>query len=309
MEKFNIYIQQILSLVIAYLPKVLLAFITLVAGLWLIKWMVRAFNYTLERNNVELSLRNFLGGLINIGLKVLLVISVASMIGIATTSFVAVLGAAGLAIGLALQGSLSNFAGGVLILLLRPYRAGDYITAQGQSGTVREIQIFYTVLKTPDNKTIVIPNGKLSNDTIINFSLEPHRRVDMTFGIGYSDNIRKAKEILKSLIENEGRVLKEPPPQIIVSELAASSVNITIKVWTNTGDYWDVYYDMQEQVKDEFDSAGISIPFPQTDMHLYHHGDVPTKKFGLPAETDAPKATSVESAKVSDNTKSSQEKT
>jgi small conductance mechanosensitive channel len=288
-------------------PKVLLAAITIVAGLWLIKWFGKIFSYMLERNKVDISLRHFLGSLIDIGFKILLFISAASMVGITTTSVVAVLGAAGLAIGLALQGSLSNFAGGVLILLLRPFRAGDYITAQGHSGTVREIQIFYTVLKTPDNKTVVIPNGKLSNDSIVNFSLEPHRRVDMNFSIGYADDVKKAKEILKTLIEKDKRILSEPPPQIIVSELAANSVNLTIKVWTNTGEYWDVYYSMQELVKEEFGHSALNAPSIKVEKAPADQGDVPTKKFGLPSETIAPEAAVLTTVKKPDNTKPSQE--
>jgi small conductance mechanosensitive channel len=191
------------------------------------------------------------------------------MVGIATTSFVAILGAAGLAIGLALQGSLANFAGGVLILLFKPFKVGDYIEAQGYSGTVNEIQIFNTILKSLDNKTIIIPNGNLSNDCITNYSTEPLRRVDFVFGIGYEDDIKKAKEVLLTIIKSDSRVLKEPEPFVSIGELGDSSVNFTVRVWCNKEAYWDVYFDMFEKVKLEFDKQGISIPFPQRDVHLY----------------------------------------
>lgn len=308
MDNIGLYIQQFFSQVVAYMPTILLAVITLIAGMWFIKWMGKVFSYMLERNNVDISLRHFLGSLIDIGFKILLLISVASMIGITTTSFVAVLGAAGLAIGLALQGSLSNFAGGILILLLRPYRAGDYITAQGHSGTVREIQIFYTILKTPDNKTVVIPNGKLSNDSIVNFSLEPNRHVEINFTIGSSDDVGKAREILKTIIANDKRILPEPPPQILVSEPGAKSVNLTLKVWTNTSDYRDVCHTLQELAKEEFRHAGVSIPSPQTNRQREPQSDVPTKKFGLPSETIAPEATNLLSGITPENTQPSQDK-
>ena len=187
------------------------------------------------------------------------------------TSFIAVLGAAGLAVGLALQGSLQNFAGGVLILFFKPYKIGDFVDAAGYMGTVKEIQIFNTILKTPDNKTIIIPNGILSNASLTNFSTEPTRRVDMTFGIGYSDDILKAKSVLESLLKSDNRILNDPAYMIVVSELADSSVNLVVRAWCNSADYWGIYFSMQEKVKLEFDKQGISIPFPQRDVHVYNH--------------------------------------
>jgi small conductance mechanosensitive channel len=251
-------------------PNLLLAIIVLIFGLWIIKFIVKGVGKGMDRASVDPSLHKFLLSLIGIGLKILLLISVASMLGIATTSFVAVLGAAGLAVGLALQGSLSNFAGGVLILLFKPFKVGDFIDAQGHMGTVHAIQVFNTVLKTPDNKTIIIPNGAISNGSITNFSTEPQRRVDMTFGIGYDDDIKKAKEVLTNLVKNDSRVLQEPAPVIVVSELGDSSVNFAVRAWVNAADYWGLYFDMQENVKTEFDKQGISIPFPQTDVHIYN---------------------------------------
>ena len=191
------------------------------------------------------------------------------MVGIATTSFIALLGAAGLAIGLALQGSLANFASGVLILIFKPYKINDFIEAAGIKGTVHEIQVFNTVLKTPDNKTIIIPNSQVSAGTITNYSTEATRRVDMTFGIGYSDDIDKAKSVLSKLLKEDSRVLDNPEIMIVVSELADSSVNFSVRGWVKAADYWGVYFDMHEKVKKTFDKENISIPFPQTDVHLF----------------------------------------
>ncbi len=193
------YTQKLMDLAVEYGPKLLLAILVLLIGLWIIRLVLKGTNRAMERSNLEISLRKFLSGLFGIILKVLLLISVASMIGIATTSFVAIIGAAGLAVGLALQGGLANFAGGVIILIFKPFKVGDFIDAQGYMGTVNEITIFTTILKTPDNKTVIIPNGALSNGSMVNFSTEPKRRVDMVFGIGYGDSIEKAKTVLKRL--------------------------------------------------------------------------------------------------------------
>lgn len=250
-------------------PNLLLAIVVLLVGLWIIKLLTRGTQKALSKAEIDPSLSRFMLSLINLGLKVLLLISVAGMVGIATTSFVAVLGAIGLAVGFALQGSLANFAGGVLILLFKPFKVDEVIEAQGFLGKVYAIQIFNTVLKTFDNKTIIIPNGALSNGSIMNFSTEKQRRVDMTFGIGYGDDIKKAKEILTDLISNDPRVLKEPEPMIVVSELGESSVNFAVRAWVEAADYWSLYFDMQEKVKMTFDEKGISIPFPQRDVHVY----------------------------------------
>ena len=252
-------------------PIILKALAVLLVGLWIIKLLVKVTNKAMEKGKMEVSLQRFLSSLVSIALKIMLFISVLGMLNVKTTSFVAVLGAATLAIGFALQGSLGNFAGGVMIILFKPYKVGDFINAQGFFGTVSEIQIFNTILKTPDNKTIILPNGGLSNSNITNFSTEQQRRVDMTFGIGYSDDIAKAKEILKVMVDVDDRILKNPAPTIVVSELADSSVNFAVRVWVNAADYWDVYFDMHEKVKLEFDKQSISIPFPQQDVHVYNH--------------------------------------
>lgn len=268
-EKVNEYAEQAIEMAIAYGPNLLLALATLFIGLWVINAFVRGVNATFEKGGMEKSLKSFLTSLIRIGLKVLLVISVASMVGIETTSFIAILGAAGLAVGLALQGSLANFAGGVLILIFKPYKVGDFISAAGVSGTVKRIEIFSTVLTTPDNKTIIAPNGSVSNGAITNFSTEPTRRVDVVFGIGYDDDMKQAKDILAGLIEADERILKDPAPQIIVSNLGDSSVDITTRSWVNAADYWGVNFDLIENGKRAFDDNGITIPYPQRDVHMY----------------------------------------
>ena len=268
MENIEVYTDMAIKMVMEYAPGFLLALLTLIIGLWIIKFAIKGVNKALERSKVEVSLQKFLASLVSIGFKILLLISVASMVGIETTSFIAIMGAAGLAVGLALQGSLANFAGGVLILFFKPFKVGDFIEAQGFMGTVKEIQIFNTIMNTPDNKVIIIPNGGLSSGSITNFSKEAQRRVDMVFGIGYGDDLKKAKEVLKRIVDEEPRVLKNPEPMIAVSELADSSVNFVVRVWVNSADYWDVYFDMHEKVKLTFDSENISIPFPQQDVHL-----------------------------------------
>jgi small conductance mechanosensitive channel len=192
------------------------------------------------------------------------------MIGIEMTSFIAILGAAGLAFGMALSGTLQNFAGGVIILVFKPYKVGDYIEAAGYAGSVTEIRIFNTILKTPDNKVIIIPNSSLAGNSMTNYSAEPTRRVDFKFGIGYQDDIDKAKSVLKRLADADERILKDPAVFIAVSEMADSSVNLIVRAWVETANYWPVYFDMTEKVKKTFDAEGISIPFPQRDVHIYN---------------------------------------
>ena len=263
------YTETAVSMAINYAPQLVLALATLVAGLWAIKVVVAGAQAAFARTGMEATLQKFLLSLINIGLKGLLIISVASMVGIETTSFIAVLGAAGLAVGLALQGSLANFAGGVLILLFKPYKVGDYIDAGGHMGTVREIGIFHSIMTTGDNKTIIIPNGAVSNSAITNYSTQTTRRVDITFGIGYGDDLQQAKDILRELIDADTRILKAPEPLVVVAALGDSAVNISTRSWVETMNYWPVLFDLTEKAKLAFDDAGISIPFPQTDVHLY----------------------------------------
>lgn len=256
-----------ISLVMNYAPKLVLAIITLVVGLWLINRFVGVLDKKLAKKDPTLN--KFLCELISAVMKVMLLISVASMIGIATTSFIAVIGAAGLAIGLALQGSLANFAGGVLILIFKPFKVGDTIEAQGFLGAVLEIQILYTVVNTFDNRRVVIPNGSLSNATLVNVSIYEKRRCDMTFGIHYDDDIDKAKAILKRLFDEDERSLQEPAPRICVGSLGDNSVNLMFRPWVATDDLWPYYWDMQEKVKKAYDKEGITIPYPQRDVHVY----------------------------------------
>jgi len=270
MEK---YLEQGGELLSLYGPKILMALLTLIIGWWIISRLSKLFVKVMDKREVDPGLKGFLKSMVSIVLKVMLIISVAGMVGIETTSFIAILGAAGLAIGMALSGTLQNFAGGVMILLFKPFKIGDFIDAQGYMGTVKQIMIFNTILKTPDNKTIIIPNAQIANGSMVNFSTEEQRRVDMTFGISYDDDIDKAKEIIDGLIKADSRVLNEPAkPFIAVSELADSSVNFAVRVWANASDYWGIFFDMQESVKKTFDKENISIPYPQTDVHLHKQG-------------------------------------
>lgn len=262
------YTDKAVELLIQYIPNVLLAILVLIVGLKLIKVLAKGMDKAMARKDLDKSLRHFLSSMVTIILKVVLFISIASMLGIATTSFIALLGAAGLAVGLALQGSLANFAGGVLILFFKPYSVGEFISAQGFMGTVKEIQVFNTVLNTPDNKVVIIPNGPMSNGPITNFSREETRRVDLVFGIGYDDDIKKAQDVLLDIISDHKKILGDPAPLVRVGELADSSVNFNTRVWVKSEDYWDVFYDLQETVKQRFDKEGISIPYPQRDMHM-----------------------------------------
>jgi small conductance mechanosensitive channel len=270
MENFDSIVQTVYDLGVKYGLKLILALVTLVIGLWIIKMIMKAIRRNMNKRELDPTATKFLASILSILLKVLLVVSVISMMGVAMTSFVAILAAAGFAIGLALSGTLQNFAGGVMLIIFKPFKAGDFIDAQGFMGTVSEIQIFNTILKTPDNKTVIIPNGGLSTGPMTNFSTEPTRRVDFTFGIGYSDDIDKAKKVLESLIAADGRILKDPAPFIAVSELADSSVNFAVRVWSKGSDYWPIFFDMTENVKKTFDKEGISIPFPQRDVHLFN---------------------------------------
>lgn len=261
--------QSWLPVLLEYSGKLTLALLTLFIGWWLISRLTQRIGRLLGARSIDRSLTSFVGSLANVALKVMLLISVASMVGIETTSFIAALGAAGLAVGLALQGSLANFAGGVLILLFRPFRVGDWIEAQGVSGSVDNIQIFHTVLKTGDNKTVIVPNGSLSNGTIINYSREERRRVEVLVGIDYSSNIQRAREVLLD-IARDPRVHADPAPVVWVAGLADSSVNLSLRVWVNTADFWPVTFEFTEQVKLRFDEAGIVIPFPQRVVHMAH---------------------------------------
>ncbi|WP_439859561.1 mechanosensitive ion channel family protein [Pseudomonas sp. MBLB4136] len=256
-----------LPVVLNYSGKLTLALVTLAVGWWLINGLTRKVGGLLDSRNVDRALHSFIGSLASIALKVMLLVSVASMIGVETTSFIAAIGAAGLAIGLALQGSLANFAGGVLILLFRPFRAGEWIEGQGVAGTVDSIQIFHTTLKTADNKVVIVPNGSLSNGHITNYSREPKRRAEIKVGVDYAADIKKAREVLLKIAEDP-RVLKDPAPVVYVVGLGDNSVDLSLRVWVETGDFWPVTFEFTELVKERLDEAGIGIPFPQRVVHL-----------------------------------------
>lgn len=258
------------DIVMTYGLNLVWAILTLVVGLWIVKFISKGIRKGLDKGGTEETLKSFVISLVTILLKVLVYITALGMLGVEMTSFIAIIGAAGLAVGLALSGALQNFAGGVMILFFKPFRAGQLIEAQGHLGTVKEIQIFSTILKTPDNKTILIPNGELANGSITNFSVEETRRVDWTFGIGYGDDIEKAYEVIKRLISEDDRIKDDPEPFLALKELADSSVNIVVRVWVNADDYWPVHFRMNEQVYKTFEDEGLSIPFPQRDVHVHN---------------------------------------
>ncbi|UXX80339.1 mechanosensitive ion channel [Reichenbachiella carrageenanivorans] len=260
---------KILDLIFSYGPKLVGAILVLVIGFWVVKALSNGFKKLLEVREIDPSLKSFLVSLASMLLKVILVISVLTTMGVEMTSLIAILGAAGLAVGMALSGTLQNFAGGVMILLFKPFRVGDVIDAQGYLGSVGAIQIFNTILKTPDNKTIIIPNGGLATGSMTNFSTEPKRRVDWTFGIAYGDDVDKAKSVIKSLSDADARIHKDPEVFVAVSALADSSVNFAVRAWVNAEDYWGVFFDMNETIYKTFAKEGLNIPFPQMDVHVH----------------------------------------
>jgi small conductance mechanosensitive channel len=257
-----------LDIFVTYGSRISLAAVTLVVGLWLTGWIARRMDDHMKRLEVEVTLRRFLKSVTSLVLKVLVLITVASMLGVATTSFIAVLGAAGLAIGLALRDSLSNFAGGVLMIVFKPYKVGDFVEMQGQSGTVQAIQILNTVLLTPDNKTVFIPNGPIINGSVTNHTNEHKRRVEVNLGIGYGSDIDVARKTLLAIVNADQRVLSEPAPDVVVAELGESAVVLRVRAWVSTPDYWSVIFAIQEQAKKSFDVAGVEIPFPQRTIHV-----------------------------------------
>ena len=262
---------RVVELLIVYGMKIVAAVIVFVIGRWIAKILCSITKKVLLKSDVDPTIVSFVSNLIYFTLLTFVVLAALGQLGIQTTSFIAIIGAAGLAIGLALQGSLSNFAAGFLMIIFRPFKVGDFIEGAGVMGTVEDIEIFTTQLKTPDNKLVIIPNSKLTSDNITNFTTTGSRRVDLVFGIGYTDDIDHAKEIFIELLNNDSRILKDPEPTVGLLELADSSVNFAVRPWVNSSDYWDVYFDMTERVKKRFDSEGISIPFPQQDVHLYEH--------------------------------------
>jgi small conductance mechanosensitive channel len=258
----QILIDKAYEVIVNFGPKLIAAIFIWIIGSWIVKKALKGITKIMDKRAYEISLKKFLLNLISWIFKIVLILVILGTLGIETTSFAAVLAAAGLAIGLALQGSLGNFAGGVLLMIFKPIKVGDFIEAQGESGTVKEIEIFTTKLTTPDNKEIIIPNGSLSNGNITNYSTEPLRRVDFVFGVGYDSNIKETKDVLFSVINTHEKILQEPAPTVHLKELADSSLNFFVRVWVLKEDYWTVNFDVIEQTKEALDAAGIEIPYP-----------------------------------------------
>ncbi len=261
-------LDKLTEILTAYAPKVAGAILTLIIGFWVIKKLSKVTSNLLEKKKFDETVRPFLVSIVDVGLKVMLLLAVASMFGINVTSFIAIFTALAFAIGMALQGSLGHFASGVLLLLFKPYKVGDLVTINGETGVVEAIQVFNTLLRTPDNKRIIIPNGVVTSGVVTNISGQGTIRVDMSFGIGYSDDIDKARSIIKEVADKCDLIFKDPPIDIFVQELADSSVNFAVRPWCKSEHFWDVYFYMHENIKKAFDQQGISIPFPQMDVHL-----------------------------------------
>ncbi len=265
--------QQITEFCTVYGLKVLAALVILVVGMIIAKIIRKLVRRVLEGRKVDSAIVSFTTGLVYSSLVVFVVIAALGQLGVRTTSLVAVIGAAGLAIGLALQGSLSNFAAGFLILVFKPFKASDFIEANGVAGVVKSVHIFTTELRTPDNKVIIVPNAKLTDDNIINYSAAGERRIDMVVGIAYDADIDQARQIMADILSSDDRVLEDPAPQIAVSELADNSVNFVLRPWVKVEHYWDAMFEITEKVKKAFDKAGIGIPFPQRDVWLHQIDD------------------------------------
>jgi small conductance mechanosensitive channel len=257
------------GLIVVWGQRLLGALIVLGVGWWITRLVTGATRRAMARSNVDPTLTGFAGNLTRMGLLALVAIVALGQLGVNTMSFAAVLAAAGLAIGLALQGSLGNFASGVMLIALRPFKAGDYIEAAGTAGTVTEVHVFATTLTTPDNRVVIVPNGQITSGNIVNYSAKDTRRLDLVFGIGYGDDVVKARAVLQDIVTGDPRVLGDPAPTIAVLALGESSVDIAVRPWVKSGDYWPLAFDLKEKVKVEFDRQGISIPFPQRDVHLH----------------------------------------
>lgn len=268
MENINEYINVFIARLVAFIPDLIQAAIYLIIGLLLIKLFRRFMARLMSEKKHDPTVLKFLMDLLTWVFRILLVISVITKLGVPNSSFVAIIGAAGLAIGLSLQGSLANFAGGILIILFKPIRVGDYIEAQGEGGTVSSIRIFNTKLITGTNQVVYIPNGVLSNGNIKNYSKEPLRKADLTIGVGYDADLRKVKEVITTAIAKDSRILQEPKAEVNVRELAASAVNLQVILWANTSDYWSMLSQFLQNIKEDFQAAGIEIPYPQRDVHI-----------------------------------------
>ena len=271
MENANQIMTQVQELLAAYGLRVLAALVLLFVGRVVARWVRHGVERLMTRGKTDPMITSFVGSIAYVGMMVFVVLAALGQLGIQTTSFIAVLGAAGLAIGLALQGSLSNFAAGFLLIMFRPFKVGDFIEGAGVSGVVEAIQIFTTTMRTGDNKTVIVPNAKLLEGNIINYSTKETRRVDLTVGVSYDADLAEVKRVLGEIAAADRRILQDPAPLIAVSALADNSVNLVMRLWTKTGDYWDVHFATTEAVKLRLDEAGIRMPYPQRDVHLYEH--------------------------------------
>ena len=269
MEQILSWVNENSDLILHYGAQIVFALVIFLLGGRVAKFCAKLTVKAFDKKKVDKAVSSFVSSIVYAIVFVATILMALSQIGIQTTSFIAILGAAGLAIGLALQGSLSNFASGVLIILLRPFKSGDYVEAGGKAGTIVKIEIFSTELRTPDNKVIIMPNSKIMSDAIINYSREAPRRIDLVIGVGYDADLRQAKEVLKSVLDNEPRILKDPAYNVSVSELANSSVNFIVRPWVNSADYWPTYWSLMENIKIALDDADITIPFPQMDVHFH----------------------------------------
>lgn len=270
-DKVNQLLEMGKELVIQYGIKVLVAIVIFIIGKMIANWLKKLVIRVMSKADVDQIIIGFTSSIAYIGMLAFVVVAALGQLGIQTTSFIAILGAAGLAIGLALQGSLANFAAGFLLIIFRPFKVGDVIEAAGVTGKVNAIHIFTTTLTTPDNKTIIVPNAKLGSDNIINYSTQATRRVDLTVGVSYDADLKEVRAILEDIVSKDARILADPEHQIAVAELADNSVNFVVRVWVESADYWGVFFDTTEAVKLRLDQAGIGIPYPQRDVHLYEH--------------------------------------
>ncbi len=267
MEGMMVYLKEMLTV---YGLKLVAAVLILVIGRYVAILLKKLIKRLLIKSKIEETLVSFIASLAYVAMMAFVIIAALGRIGIQTASFVAVVGAAGLAIGLAMQGSLSNFAAGVLMIIFKPFKVGDFVETAGAAGVVEEISIFTTVIKTPDNKKIIVPNAKVTGDNIVNYTAKDQRRVDIVAGVSYSDDLDKVRSVLEKILSEDERILKDPAPMIAVAELGDSSVNFTVRSWVKTEDYWNVFFATQEKIKKRFDTEGISIPFPQRDVHMFN---------------------------------------
>jgi small conductance mechanosensitive channel len=267
----NTILPKLQEVVTLYGLRIIAAVAIFIVGRWVARGLKRLAVRALTKGNVDETLVSFLGHFTYVTLLAFVIIAAINQLGVQTTSFIAILGAAGLAVGLALQGSLANFAAGVLMIIFRPFRVGDYVEGGGTAGIVEEIQIFTTKLRTPDNKSIIVPNAKITGDNIVNYSVKDSRRMDMIVGVSYDDDYDQVKAVLEDILDKDGRILEDPAPKIGILEFGDNSVNFIFRPWVKTAEYWDVYFDLTEAIKKRFDEEGISIPYPQRDVHLFEH--------------------------------------